>query len=292
VRTLQTGVQGQTLRPVEDPPSRNLKTSTSNLDHVLVDDFILRATGDRTVINTPPVVLRFGNWLYLWLDAHQRTRAGERSAIVEAPGMDIWLEAFPALRGLTVPGDLVRFHDRREWDAETSWKQRFGLDFTRESLGAFIADCLAPYLDSEESGMLVVNIRRGDYYSKPVLRDRYGFDQLAYLRDAFGRAGRVDRTLIVSDDPEWCRENVLDLAAEISEVVEFPGRDPVSNFKAVAAASLIIDTNSTFTYWGAYIAGVLHPSPVVMMSRFHGRFPHWTDAYQLDPRWIAIDGYF
>jgi len=247
--------------------------------------------GDRTVITTPPVGLRFGNWLYLWLDAHQRTLAGERTVILEAPGMDIWLEAFPALRGLTVSGDLVRFHDCREWDAEKSWKQRFGIDFTRESLDAFIVDCLAPYLHADESGMLVVNVRRGDYYSNPELRERYGFDQLGYLRDAFSRVGRVERTLVVSDDQDWCRENLFDLAAATSETVEFAERNPVSNFTAVAGASRIIGTNSTFTYWGAYIAGVLHPSPVIVMPRFHGRLPQGTDAYQLDPRWIAIDGY-
>src|SRR6478736_552168 len=66
--------------------------------------------GDRTLITTPQVGLRFGNWLYLWLDAHRRTHAGEPTVVLEAPGMEIWLEAFPALRSLTVSRDLVRFH--------------------------------------------------------------------------------------------------------------------------------------------------------------------------------------
>src|SRR6478736_2358022 len=114
--------------------------------------------GDRTLIATPQAGLRFGNWLYLWLDAHQRTAAGDRTIVLEAPGMDVWLEAFPALRGLTVSRDLLRFHDRREWDLLTSWKQRFDVDFTRQSLDAFIADCLAPYIHAEESGMLVINV--------------------------------------------------------------------------------------------------------------------------------------
>lgn len=247
--------------------------------------------GDRTLITTPPAGLRFGNWLYLWLDAHQRTLAGERTVVLQAPGMDVWLDAFPALRGLTVSRDLVRFHDRREWDVETSWKQRFGVDFTRESLDAFISDLVAPYIDADDSGRLVVNLRRGDYYSTPGLRERYGFDQLGYLRDALVRVGHVDRALIVSDDPDWCRENILGILETTTSRVDFAERDPVSNFQAVAGASRIIGTNSTFTYWGAYIAGVLHDSPVVVMPRFHARMEGWTDAHQLDPRWIAIDGY-
>jgi hypothetical protein len=247
--------------------------------------------GDRTVITTPSAGLRFGNWLYLWLNAHQRTAAGEPTVVLEAPGMDPWLRAFPALRGLTVSPDLLRFHDRREW-SEEPWNQRFGVEFTREALDAFIDDCLAPYVDADDSGMLVVNVRRGDYYSNPGLRERYGFDQLGYLRDALTHVGHVERALIVSDDQDWSRDNVLEIVAVHAETVEFAERNQVSNFKAVAAASRIVGMNSTFTYWGAYISGVLHSSPLVVMPRFHARMTEGTDAHQLDPRWIAVDGYF
>jgi hypothetical protein len=244
--------------------------------------------GDRTVITTPPAGLRFGNWLYLWLDAYARTRSGERTVVLQAPGMDIWLEAFPALRGLTVDPDLLRFHDRRDW-GEHSWNQRFGDDFSRESLDAFISEYLAPYIAPDRSGTLVINVRRGDYYSNPGLRQRYGFDQLGYLREALKRAGRVDRVLIVSDDPDWCRDNVVEMLDGGS--VEFADRDPVSNFMAVASPSRLIGMNSTFTYWGAYIAGVLHESPLIVMPRFHARMAESNDAHQLDPRWTIIDGY-
>lgn len=246
--------------------------------------------GDRTLITTPPAGLRFGNWLYLWLDAHQRTVAGERTVVLEVPEMVPWLDAFPALRALTVSPDLVRFHDRRDW-GEHSWNQRFGVEFTRESLDAFISDFLAPYIEADESGTLVVNVRRGDYYSNPGLRERYGFDQLGYLRDALARVGSGERSLIVSDDPEWCRENILGIVEAVSKRVDFAERDQVANFKAVAGASRIIGTNSTFTYWGAYIAGVLHDSPIIVMPRFHARMAAGDDAHQLDPRWIAVDGY-
>jgi hypothetical protein len=232
--------------------------------------------GDRTVITTPPAGLRFGNWLYLWLDAYARTRSGERTVVLQAPGMDIWLEAFPALRG------------RRDW-GEHSWNQRFGDDFSRESLDAFISEYLAPYIAPDRSGTLVINVRRGDYYSNPGLRQRYGFDQLGYLREALKRAGRVDRVLIVSDDPDWCRDNVVEMLDGGS--VEFADRDPVSNFMAVASPSRLIGMNSTFTYWGAYIAGVLHESPLIVMPRFHARMAESNDAHQLDPRWTIIDGY-
>lgn len=246
--------------------------------------------GDRTLIKTPPAGMRFGNWLYLWLDAHARTAAGEPTVVLEAPGMDVWLDAFPSLRGLTVSREEVRFHDRREWE-QGSWKQRFGVDFTRESLDSFIADHLVPYIPADHSGTLVINVRRGDYYSSPGLRERYGFDQLGYLGEALERVGRVDRALLVSDDPDWCRENLSGIVGGYAGAVDIAERDPLANFTTVAAASRIIGTNSTFTYWGAYIAGVLHESPVIVMPRFHGRLPEGQDAYQLDPTWTIVDGY-
>jgi hypothetical protein len=204
--------------------------------------------------------------------------------------MATWMGEFPALRQLTVSQGDLGFHDRREWNEE-SWNQRFGIDFTRQTLEAFISDCIALHIDADDSGVLVVNVRRGDYYSNPGVRARYGFDQLGYLRDALARMGEVERALVVSDDQHWCRENILEMLQATSGTVDFAEPDPVANFAAVARASRIIGTNSTFSYWGAYVAGVLHASPTVIMPLFHGRLPQGSDAYQLDPRWIAIDGY-
>jgi hypothetical protein len=54
------------------------------------------------VIVTPVAGLRFGNWLYLWLQAHARSAAGRPTRVQSAPGMQPWLEAFPRLRDPTL----------------------------------------------------------------------------------------------------------------------------------------------------------------------------------------------
>lgn len=248
--------------------------------------------GDRTVIMTPQAGLRFGNWLYLWLDAHQRRADGEPTLVLRAPGMEPWLHAFPSLSTLTVSPEEMRFHDRREWD-ETSWNQRFGTDFSRESLHAFIGDALAPSLISQDTDTdtVVVNVRRGDYYSSPGLRERYGFDQQGYLRAALQVVGRAERALVVSDDIEWCRANLDGLIRETVVFTDYAQPGPVENFRAVATARTLIGTNSTFSYWGGYIADMLHNDAVIVMPRFHARFDGDTAAYQLDPGWTVIEGY-
>ncbi|WP_404443957.1 alpha-1,2-fucosyltransferase [Microbacterium marinum] len=245
--------------------------------------------GERTVIATPPAGLRFGNWLYLWLDAHRRTLDGHPTFVLEVSGMAPWLEAFPRLRAYTVAADSVKFHDHREW-GEFSWNQRYGQDFVRADLVAFINDVLVAEIQPDDSSAVVVNVRRGDYYSNPGLKERYGFDQIGYLREALTRVGDVDVVTIVSDDVPWCRMHVAPLLPS-EAVVKFAAQDPVGDFLTVARSRRIIGMNSTFTYWGAYIATVLHPDACIVMPQFHARMAGSWDAHQLDPDWIILDGF-
>ncbi len=241
------------------------------------------------MIMTPPESLRLGNWMYLWLNAHKRTRAGMSTLVLEAPGMSPWLDAFPELSRLTISKDELRFHDRRE--SFGAYRQRFGVDFTREDLCAFIADALVPVITPDVSGTLVINVRRGDYYTVPDLIERYAFDQIGYIGHALDQFAGVERAMIVSDDPRWCRDNLHDLVSASIPTVDFAATDPVSNFLTLASAGRIIGSNSTFSYWGAYVAGVLHEDAEIVMPRFHARQAGSTDSYQLDPRWSVIAGF-
>lgn len=246
--------------------------------------------GDRVVTMTPPVGPRFGNWLYLWLHAHEATAAGRPWRVLEAPGMADWFDVFPGLRDLTLTKEQLRFHDRRDW-GEHSWNQQFGVEFTRESLDAFIVDVLATHIPRDDSDTVVVNVRRGDYYEQDHLRAVYSFDQAGYLSEALERVRPAARLRLVSDDPEWCRENLGALLEGHAEEVVYEPRGAVGNFLAVSGSRSLIGTNSTFSYWGGYIAGVLHPDARIVMPRFHARLKNRTDAYQLDPSWTIIDGY-
>ena len=246
--------------------------------------------GDRTVTMTPQAGLRFGNWLYLWMHAYTASAAGHPWRVLEAPGMDVWFDAFPSLRRLTIARDQVRFHDRRVWN-EAAWNQRFGAEFTRAELQAFIHATLAEHIPSDHSDTIVVNVRRGDYYAQPHLRARYSFDQAGFLREALDLAGPTGRIRLVSDDPEWCRENLGELFERYAPDVMYDPRGPVANFLAVCGAQRLIGTNSTFSYWGGYVADAIHSEPQVIMPRFHARMEEGTDAYQLDPSWTIIGGH-
>jgi hypothetical protein len=245
--------------------------------------------GDRTVIATPGG-MRFGNWLYLWLAAHQRTAEGTPTLVLEVPGMAPWMEQFPALAALTIRKEELRFHDRREWRGGAAL-QRFGTDFTLEALQGFVREALAPGIPTTAPASVVVNIRRGDYYAYDGFRSVYGMDIEGYVRAALAEAGPASDILVVSDDPAWCRENLDGILRADGREVAYAERDPIGNFLAIASARTLIGTNSTFSYWGGYVADALHEDARVVMPSFHARLGDRWDAYQLDPRWIALEGF-
>lgn len=243
-----------------------------------------------------PEGLGFGNYLYLWLRAYIERERGDDYRVVRVPGMEPWLQVLPGIRGLTIERDDVRLWDRRD----PSWNQRFGVEFTREELNAFIRRYLlgSPLArpDIVDPRSLVVNIRRGDYYTDPVLRGRYSFDIEAYLREALARAvhvgGALDRVHVVSDDVGWCAERLGDLLRRYAGTVDYrpPTSTPQGDFRMVATSPRIIGTNSTFSYWGGYVSNVIHgPQSTVVMPAFHARHMDGGRAYQLDPAWEIVE---
>lgn len=276
--------------------SRSWADSARSLKHQLVQRSRLSTTaavnrlrrGNRTIITPQNGGLRFGNLLYLWLQAHQRSATQGAVFVRSVPAMGLWLDEFPALRALTVAVGEVRFSDRRTWDADWLF-QRFGIDFDRTTLDAFVIDALSPYVPLLDPDPVVLNIRRGDYYTD--FADKYAFDQVAYVDAALERIGGASHAIVVSDDQLWCRLNLDAVVRAHAHTVEYAAPDPVENFRILAGSRRIIGTNSTFSYWGAYTAGALRNDVQIVMPAFHARMAHGTAAHQIDPQWITLSGF-
>lgn len=248
--------------------------------------------GQRRVLWAPPTVY-WGNLLYLWQHAH----------IVGNPEVEVvrvhdhslhWLEAFPRLAELSVRASDVRFRDQRINESDFSF---FGSDFTADDLASFVGERLLPsgHLAAVDADELVVNVRRGDYYSDPRFRPHYGFDQIPYLRAAAAASieaeGAPAAILVVSDDLDWCREHLAWLQDLAPVRFGAGARTPLRDFCEVATRRRLIITNSSFSYWAAYVSNVLfgdnHAS--VHVPRMHRWDMFEGDAWQLDPRWRAWD---
>jgi len=200
-----------------------------------------------------------GNYLFLWATAWARTRREQVQWLVRyKPKMEPWLAEFPALRALTVREEDIGFLQYRTIE----WGQDVGKDFFLAELKEFVHEVLlvgsrfTERWDQVFQEATVVNVRRADYYSNPRHRARYGFDVEGYVDAALSRVddSASSPVIFVSDDPTWCMEK---LAPRLVDVETFAMPSPHDMFQDLAqlsnARNLIL-ANSTFSYWGGYIA--------------------------------------
>lgn len=259
--------------------------------------------GPREVLWTPPTV-RAGNVFYFWLRASTLQHNGVDARALENASAAEWIEAVPTARALSIKRTDVGLTDRRVMPGTL---QRFGEDFNAHDLDRFITEhMLAPGTPLSEAVSraagnydLTVNVRRGDYYSVPRWRGEYSFDVVEYVRSAIRDVqtkAPVSRIHVVSDDLEWCRIK-LGWLNEIAEVT-FPTHrsTAIEHLATLAASPRLILTNSTFSYWGGYLAEWrtrnaenMEPNGV-WAPAFHNRF--FSDggrATQLHPHWHVVE---
>ena len=237
-----------------------------------------------------------GNFLYLWATAWARRRAtGVEWRVRHKPKMDPWLAEFPALQALTVDEADVRWNQRRtvEWGQQTfvDFDYRDLLDFSREHLLA--SDRFRSRIREVDRTAIVVNVRRGDYYRNPEFAARYGFDIASYVRTAVARLPIETRArfVLVSDDVDWCRTHLRFLEDGGSVGALPTPHDMFQDLAQLAGARHLVLANSTFSYWGGYMASALPPeerarsiqAPLHMNRLYlHG------DSPLLLPQWRAI----
>lgn len=264
-----------------------------NPKHLLLSR--LRANG-RPIVWTPDMKMGLGNFLHLWLWAYARRTEGQDAWVLHSPRMDPWLAALPAMNDLTIQRRDVRLSDQRAM----VFGQAFDHEFSREQLGGFIKNLvLAPDgvggdLQPSAADQLIVNVRRGDYYSDRTIRGDYAFDLEAYLHVAMEEAmrqGRPARIRVVSDGMDWCRARLGWLSDHTDELIfNDSGLSPVAQFSQLASTRRLIVTNSTFSYWAAYVSNVLHGDnhEQIIAPWFHSRGVLYGRAWQLDPRWNIV----
>ncbi len=252
--------------------------------------------GGPVVLWTPEDV-NLGNFLYHWLHAHAEQSAGRRVHALRTPAMEPWLASFPNAARLVTSRRDVPLRAQRV----PGYWQRWGEAFTRQDLVRFVTDVLldSPLRDEiagvSHHGDVVVSVRRGDYYSVPRFRERYAFDVLDYVERAMALSAArapVGEVHVVSDDIPWCRRHLDPLLRRFAGLVTYAGdaSSPLHDLATLAASPRLILANSTFSYWGGYVSGVLHPDrhADVVAPWFHARFGDHLAAEQLDPSWTIV----
>lgn len=238
---------------------------------------------------------RGGNIMFLWQWAHLEHLRGRRAAVVRSDLMDDWIAEFPLLQGLVIDRERVSRLD--QWVFATRFF--FDRDFDREQNRTFCRNLLASssrfaerldrLQDAIGPGTIVVNVRRGDYYSVPEHAAVFGMDIERHVREALAMVeeqGRsIDDVLIVSDDVDWCREHLRDAVG--GEMRTLPDRTgPFDDLAALASARTLVLANSTFSYWGSYLAATRIEDHLAIAPPHHQRLEDGgTISPMFDPRW-------
>lgn len=253
--------------------------------------------GARTVIMSPDGA-RGGNLLYHWAWAHTlNQRHGAGTAIVERNRhVGPWLEEFPDLLPLTLDARGPRLLDRRHATSLMYYDDPMG----GADLAAFVTDRLLPSARFQErlawareamgDDALVLNIRRGDYYTNPDFQRRYDLDAHEHVRQALSLLGHAPgarpAAAIVSDDVPWSKEHLSDLATLMP--LTPPGHASMFNdLAALATASTLVLANSTFSYWGQFISRSVSGTQRAIAPAAHEYYPDTGQVVDLlfDPAW-------
>lgn len=261
-----------------------------------------RGFGQR-VVNWTPEFMGFGNQLYLWAWAHAHRDEKPAPQVLVVDKMRYWIPYFPSVQPwLVEPSDVGLLDQRVHHWADPIAHAGDPRGYTDASRAAFIRDWLltAPVLsDLAESqlaseGVLTLNVRRGDYYSNEHHRPEFAIDLASYLeiavRSALRADGPVRRVHVVSDDVDWCRRE-LGWLSDIAEEITYPDPSdgPIENFRDICSARRLVISNSTFSIWGAAVAGIALDDSSVWAPAFFQRRYGAGRCYEYDQQWNFVD---
>jgi hypothetical protein len=140
----------------------------------------------------------------------------------------------------------------------------------------------------ESENALCLHVRRGDYVTNPVNVAYHGALDLSYYQAALAALGpaAVGATLYVfSDDPTWSREHIkLDRPTVFVEPSQ--PEQPWEDLRLMAACRHFVVANSSFSWWGAWLAS--HPDKrVIAPKRWFAGAEHDTRDL-CPPDWIRL----
>jgi hypothetical protein len=135
---------------------------------------------------------------------------------------------------------------------------------------------------------VAVHVRRGDYATDPAITAHHGLLPLGYYRraaDVIVSKVREPSFFVFSDDPQWCCSSLSFLPRGVVVDHNSAGRG-AEDLRLMASCRHHVLANSTFSWWGAWLA-THHEQVVVAPRRWFANASF--DTRDLCPsRWILI----
>ena len=128
--------------------------------------------------------------------------------------------------------------------------ERYFIDYKKEIIDLFnmeesplVTDYLVPF-KTMDIPITAIHVRRGDYLKNP---DFHPVCSVEYYKKAMEKIG-PSNFIFISDDMEWVKENFSGANIWYSNFT-----DEINDFKLMASCDNNIISNSSFSWWGAYL---------------------------------------
>lgn len=254
-----------------------------------------KISGDSSEVLITPKGARFGNLLYFFLRAYIYQSQGKSLKVLETSHFAEILNLFPELSEFVIKEHEVKFYHQK--DSQNNFYQVFGTHFTLEQLNKFIEIYLIKNIQpiAIHPSELCINVRRGDFFEKGN-SSIYGYDQVGFLKHVFEHhvvPSYFKNIKIISDDMSWCKKELIFLRNYTDELM-FPDlKNPIEDgFLEVIHSRILILSNSTFSFWAAYISNfIFNNSRQTYCPIFGSRKIENTNLYQINPSWNIISDF-
>jgi hypothetical protein len=147
----------------------------------------------------------------------------------------------------------------------------------------FIAKAFADYPFLKTHQVAAINVRRGDYLTQPR---RHPVVTHGYIDRAINKLPYHDIKLVVSDDIQWCKENI-----RYENVVYAENYYDEEALWLLSLCDHYVISNSTFSWWGAWLSRnkdkvVVSPSTWFGPDVAENPRDIWCDGWiKIDTRW-------
>jgi hypothetical protein len=187
----------------------------------------------------------------------------------------------PNFHDLTAPVELDGYFFSDKYFADQAETLRTEL----QPHSATDGDSLTLQSKISERDSTALHIRRGDYVSNKKASDRFWSCTLDYYERAMEHISGTGSVFVFSDDIQWAKENLRPVKP-LEFVDANPNQDGIRDMWLMTHAHHHIIANSSFSWWGAWLAGADKGMTIAPTKWFND--PAIDDSDMVPEHWIRI----
>jgi len=134
---------------------------------------------------------------------------------------------------------------------------------------------------------IAIHVRRGDYLSESHTREIHGLTSREYYEASLDKiGGRGAPCIVFTDSPKETQKELGDLSDLVFDSRIF-SLGEIATLKLMSLASVIVMSNSSFSWWAAYTMSVFDPDATVVTPRPWSKDIYFNEEL-VNSRWWSL----